>query len=561
MANGRSNITPGEKDAFLQSGIDILGTVPWGTHFCQFYVTSQDLIEILVPYFRAGLKANEFCMWITSIPLQVDQALDALRLEVPDLDRLIEKGQIEVLDYTEWYLPGGRFDANAVLQGWTDKLAAARQKGYQGLRLTGNTFWLEQANWGDFTLYEEKINEIIGTQRMLALCTYSLEKCGAYEIMEVIANHQFALIKNTGKWEIIESAKHRKMEQALRESEERYHNLFEKMTEGFALHEIICDDTGKAVDYRFLEVNPAFEQMTGLPRARVVGRRVLEVLPEVEPSWIEIYGQVALTGMPMHFQNYTRALGKYYDVVAFSPERGKFAALFIDITESKHLEEETSQQAARVEVQRLLIEQREQERLQIARDLHDGPLQQLIGVSFDLQMAIDATPDSQTYETLEEIRLSIQEHIDELRSFAGELRPPILSKFGLEKAMRSHLETFQEKHPEMKVNFTAMQEGQILPEAPRLALYRIFQEAMNNVIRHSKASQVNISLTKTDRQVELNVEDNGQGFEVPTQWLEQARKGHLGLVGIRERAEAIGGTVEVKSHPGKGTFIRVSVPI
>ena len=85
-----------------------------------------------------------------------------------------------------------------VLQGWTDKLAAARERGFEGLRLTGNTFWLEQANWDDFTRYEAKINEVIGGQRMIALCTYSLEKCGVREIMDVVANHQFALIKTGG---------------------------------------------------------------------------------------------------------------------------------------------------------------------------------------------------------------------------------------------------------------------------------------------------------------------------------------------------------------------------
>jgi len=73
-----------------QSGIDVVGEVPWGTHFCQFYETDQDLIETLVPYFREGLAANEFCMWITSAPLQVDQAAKALRGAVPDLDKYID---------------------------------------------------------------------------------------------------------------------------------------------------------------------------------------------------------------------------------------------------------------------------------------------------------------------------------------------------------------------------------------------------------------------------------------------------------------------------------------
>ncbi|MDD1718073.1 MAG: MEDS domain-containing protein, partial [Methanoregulaceae archaeon] len=173
-----------------ESGIEVIGAVPWGTHFCQFYTTKQDLIDILVPYFREGLLANEFCMWITSAPLKVREAKRALRQVVPDLDTRMKAGQIEILDYSDWYTKGGSFDADRVLAGWIDKLASAREKGFEGLRLTGNTFWLEKGDWNDFTRYEETVNRVIGGHRMIAICTYSLAKCGAKEIVDVIDNHQ-----------------------------------------------------------------------------------------------------------------------------------------------------------------------------------------------------------------------------------------------------------------------------------------------------------------------------------------------------------------------------------
>ncbi|MEK7404660.1 MAG: PAS domain S-box protein, partial [Acidobacteriota bacterium] len=203
------------------SGLDVIGAMPWGTHLCQFYATGQDLVETLVPYFREGLAANEFCMWITSAPLEVEQATAALRAAVPDLDDYLASGQMEILDYSQWYTKTGAFDADSVLQGWTDRLAAARRRGFEGLRLTGNTFWLERADWDDFTRYEAKINAVIGGQPMLALCTYSLEKCGLREILDVVANHQFALIKRAGRWEVIESAAPGQIELALRASQER----------------------------------------------------------------------------------------------------------------------------------------------------------------------------------------------------------------------------------------------------------------------------------------------------------------------------------------------------
>ena len=125
----------------------------------------------------------------------------------------------------------------------------------------------------------------------------------------------------------------------LKASEQRYRTLIDKMINAFALHEIICDETGKAVDYRFLEVNHAFEQMTGLNAADVVGKTALQALPELEHSWIDTYGRVALTGESARFEGYARQLGKYYEVLAYCPGKGRFATVFTDITSRRQAEE------------------------------------------------------------------------------------------------------------------------------------------------------------------------------------------------------------------------------
>ncbi len=129
------------------------------------------------------------------------------------------------------------------------------------------------------------------------------------------------------------------LDRRVRESERRYHQLFESMLSGSALHEIILDQNGAPVDYRFLEANPAFEQLTGLSAADIAGRTVLEVLPETEPFWIETYGRVALTGEPVRFEHFHAGLGKHFEVTAYSPATGRFATIFQDITERKQAEE------------------------------------------------------------------------------------------------------------------------------------------------------------------------------------------------------------------------------
>jgi len=131
-------------------------------------------------------------------------------------------------------------------------------------------------------------------------------------------------------------------------AEQKYQRIFHEMLDGFALHEIICDADGKPVDYRFLAVNPAFERMTGLKEENIVGRTVLETLPETEAYWIEAYGRVALTGVPIHFENYASDLKKHFEVAAFRPAPNQFACTIIDITERKQAEEELQRNESRL---------------------------------------------------------------------------------------------------------------------------------------------------------------------------------------------------------------------
>ena len=127
-------------------------------------------------------------------------------------------------------------------------------------------------------------------------------------------------------------------ETALQESEEKYRLLFDSMLDGYALHEIICDEQGQPVDYRFLEVNPSFERLTGLTREAIVGQSVFEVLPDTEAYWIKTYGRVALEGESIRFENYAGALDKHFEIMAFCPQEGQFACIFKDISARKQAE-------------------------------------------------------------------------------------------------------------------------------------------------------------------------------------------------------------------------------
>src|SRR5882672_10264608 len=93
-----------------KSGIDVLGEVPWGSHFCQFYETKQDLLDLLIPYFKTGLENNEFCLWITSNPLTKENVIGTLKEAVPDFEDLLSRQSIEILPHIDWYLKKGKFN-------------------------------------------------------------------------------------------------------------------------------------------------------------------------------------------------------------------------------------------------------------------------------------------------------------------------------------------------------------------------------------------------------------------------------------------------------------------
>ncbi|MHC4498862.1 MAG: MEDS domain-containing protein, partial [Planctomycetota bacterium] len=251
-----------------KTGIDIIGDAPWGTHLCQFYKTKEDLIDILVPYFKAGLQNGEYCMWVTSEPLSAEEAKEALQKQLKELDEYIAKGQIEILDYSQWYTKSGRFIAEDVLQGWAEKEKQALASGFDGLRLTGNTFWLEQKDWQDFADYEAEINRVIGSYRMLAICTYSLDKCTPSEIIDVVSNHEFALIRREHKWEIIESAKHKETERQLRNSELKLRTLIENAPIGIYVNDL---------EGRFIYGNENAEKIVGRSKDEFIGRNFLDL--------------------------------------------------------------------------------------------------------------------------------------------------------------------------------------------------------------------------------------------------------------------------------------------
>ncbi len=218
------------KQLIRETGIDVLGSVPWGMHVCLFYRTKEDLINVLVPYFKAGLENNEFCMWITSAPLDPTEAKSAMKKAMPDFDKCLKKGQIEIFPHDQWYLDRGIFDRERVMKGWMGKLNLALSNGYAGLRINGNTTWLDEGTWESFIKYEGQINETIDRFPMIAVCAYCLDKCGTSEIVNVANKHQLALIQKEGKWQLAKNAERKRAEKRAREYQAQLKSLASQLS-------------------------------------------------------------------------------------------------------------------------------------------------------------------------------------------------------------------------------------------------------------------------------------------------------------------------------------------
>lgn len=338
-------------------------------------------------------------------------------------------------------------------------------------------------------------------------------------------------------------------------SEARFRSIFEETEIGVVLQDL----TG-----HILEANPAFHKMLGYSDDDLRQKAFADfTYPADLPRYIQLYRQL----INEEFENfqidkrYLRSDGQVLwarlNASLLRESNGKPQAVILmveDVTTRHQLEAELN------EVQHRLMQNRELERLQIARDLHDGPLQELYVIGMNIREAREMTQDKALLDKLEEMQISLEQQIHEMRSYLSELRPPTLAPFGLEKAIRSHAENFENTHPGIQLTLDLMVDRQTLPEQIRLALYRIYQELMNNIIRHAEASEIHVRFAFTAEQVILEIKDNGRGIPTPVHWVSLVRNGHLGLAGVKERAESIGGALEIDSQLGQGTTVRVIAP-
>ncbi|MFH0809781.1 MAG: PAS domain S-box protein, partial [Pseudomonadota bacterium] len=336
---------------------------------------------------------------------------------------------------------------------------------------------------------------------------------------------------------------------ALRASESNYRELFENASDAIWVHDL---------NGRVLAANNAFERLTGHRRDALVGANVSLVLP---PCGLTGAGQaahnMALRGEAAlsYEQELVRKDGSTVvaqigtSLITRGEDPWAFQHIARDVTEEKRVQDNLKFYVQRVS------QAQEAERKRIARELHDETAQALVTVIRNLgDLASNGSAVSAAG-----IQEQVREILRGVRQFSQQLRPSILDDLGLVPALKWLASELNGQgigaHAEITGNVR-----QILPEA-ELTLFRIAQEGLNNARRHAGASRVDIRLEFAERSVRMTVSDDGKGFDLPARVGDLARVGKLGLAGMQERAQLLGGTLLIDSAPGKGTKLTVEVPL
>ncbi len=416
--------------------IPALGDIPWGTHVCQFYHTKEDLIDILVPYFKAGLENHELCVWVTSEPLCAQEAEEALAKSMSGLEEHIRSGQMEIISAGEWYLKEDAFNPQLMLKELINKYNKALDNGYEGVRATGNTSWLEKRLWKDFMGWEKELNEAIHQYRIIALCSYCLGDCEISEVIQVSNNHQYALIKNEGKWELLKDGERKLAERKLLAYQWRLKSLASEL---------------------------------------------------------------------------------------------------------------------------VLVDEKEKHR--VALQMREKAAQNLMASKMKLEVLSKSMSSEEFRKIVDDVCQLLSATTRDLQSLSLEINSPVLYELGFEEGVDCLVEAQISKNSAIKSKFE--NDGQVKPLSNdvKVLLFRSVRELLSNVIEHSHAQNVKVSICKLGSQIEVRIEDDGVGFSPSEIAQRNGKQEGFGHLGIGERLRMLGGYLEIDSKPGQGCRVTMKAPL
>ena len=341
----------------------------------------------------------------------------------------------------------------------------------------------------------------------------------------------------------------------LRQSEERYRDLFENASDAIWLHDL---------EGNIFAANRACERVSGYSSEELKGINVGQLVAEDSKPGIEEIEQGLLQNKPVDHRCEVELVKKggakaivqmTTSLITHEGQSVGFQHAARDVTEERQMQENL-----RYYLQQLTRTQ-EEERKRIARELHDDTIQNMIVISrrLDKLASGKGVPAEESAKIVADIKQQIEAALQSLRHFSHDLRPSVLDDLGLLPALE--LLAGDLERQEVATNFEVTGEARrLLPEV-EVMLFRIAQEAVRNIWRHAQASAAELTVEFSDTKVRMSISDNGMGFRLPQRPGDLASSGKLGLAGMHERVRLVGGTLTLKSAPGKGTTVVAEVPL
>jgi len=348
-------------------------------------------------------------------------------------------------------------------------------------------------------------------------------------------------------------------EEALRESEQKYSTLVEDALIGVY---IIQDGIIQFANDKFAEIY-------GYEKNELIGMQSLNLVHPEDRPMIEAMRANRLKGEKVPSEYEIRGLKKNGDTIwvmrSFSLINYKdgpaISGIVSDLTKRRRAEDALRESGKELRIlSNQLLSAEEKERKRIARELHDGIGQALSAIKFSVENALGQlrkVSDQSELESLEALIPLTQKSIEEVRRIVKDLRPSILDDLGILATINWFCREFQKVYSGVRIEAEIDVQENIIPSSHKTVIYRILQEALNNVAKHSRADLIHLSLIEQDKRIIMSIRDNGVGFDVnKVISMKPSRRG-FGLASMRERAGLSGADFDIKSEDGKGTGIRV----
>jgi PAS domain S-box-containing protein len=587
-----------------------------GDHLCCIYEGKEEHRAVLTPFMRQGLERGEKVFYVVDTRT-AGEVLGYLRRDGLEVEPYLESGQLAILTADQSYLREGVFDPDGMISLLEEETRRALEDGYSALRVTGEMTWALKGLAGSERLieYEAKLNDFFPGSKCLAICQYDRRRFGPEILLDVLTTHPIAVIgtevydnfyymppedflgpdpagARLDNW--VESlAKRKGAEAQIIRAKEEWERTFDAVPDSI----MILDG-----EYRVVRVNKATAERLGCAPRNLVGKICYEVFHGAgKPTDNCPHTRLIEDGLPHRAEVHEDRLGGVF-LVSVNPlhdSDGKLTGsvhVARDITERKRAEEalqkahdelerrveertaelqqeikdrKQAEDALRESENQLrhlssqLLSAQEDERKSVAQDLHDSIGQTLSAIKFGTEQALGQLPkraSRKIRKPLESIIAMVQNGIEEIRRIQMALRPSTLDDLGILATISWFCREFQNIYSKIRIEKRIDIKEDEVPDPLKTIIYRVMQEALGNIAKHSGADLVRLSLRKAHGTIELAIEDNGLGFDLEGVLSVESSKRGIGISSMKERIELSGGSFAIESAVGTGTIIRASWP-